>query len=302
MVILEGHVIDAKKSTSTHTVYIQGGVLSQGSGWGLVSTDSSGHFYTSANTNVNSITMKTSGFSEIVISVSVFSTHYDGRVVISGALTANADATTYSGKSILTDTGKLFMPGSLYGRTLTMQDGVCDGYEGIIENNTVNTIKVGGGWVVVSGAPAAGIVMIGGINTPNNVIANSTTYGDSWSATTISSSLVWNRDDAAAVVLSGGVIAVMGGLKATDMEPVPTNEIWTIDTLASNWVWTCVTSNAPWSPRFGHTAVKTSGLCVTIIGGCGVEEHDTCDVWRTTDGCSSWVCLTALLRFVGIRV
>jgi len=48
--------------------------------------------------------------------------------------------------------------------------------------------------------------------------------------------------------------------------------------------WVRATASAPWSPRWGHTAVSYSGK-IWLIGG-----QDIGDVWNTTDG-THWTCV-----------
>lgn len=141
MVKLIGNVIDAKKSNAYHTVYVSGALLSQGSGWEVL-TDGSGSFYTSANVHLDQLTMTASGYSQVTISIPVFATKYDGSVVMSGSLTH--DVGLSNGYSYITDAVKIFIPNTMSGRVLTMQNGIDDGKVGIIVGNTVNTIKVGG--------------------------------------------------------------------------------------------------------------------------------------------------------------
>ena len=164
MVILEGNVINAKKTNKYRTVYVNGATLTQGSGW-VVTTNNSGYFYTSANTQLDELSMQASGFVDVTISIPVFATMYDPQGVISGTLTANANVTAISGSSILTDTGKIFIPNSLVGRTVTMMNGVDDGLTGIIFGNTVNTMEVGGaiGGSIITSTSGSGLQYFGSL-------------------------------------------------------------------------------------------------------------------------------------------
>ena len=175
MVKLIGNVIDAKKSNSYYTVYVSGALLSQGSGWEVL-TNGSGAFYTSANVALDQLTMQASGYKTATISIPVFTTHYDGAIVVSGSLTHNVG--TSNGYSYITDTTKIFIPDTLSGRLLTMQNGIDDGKTGIIAGNTVNTIRVGGSsggggstGSVITHAESGDIYNIGGVSSePTNAI------------------------------------------------------------------------------------------------------------------------------------
>ena len=162
MVVLRGNVIDAKKTNAYRVSYVQGAVVSQGSGWSVV-TDTSGSFYTSANTTLDQLTMNSSGYNPVTIDIPVFSTHYDGNVVISGSLTSSEVVSGYF--ATIVDTGKIFIPGALSGRILTMMNGLDDGDTAVIAGNTVNTITIGGvsGGSIISGSNTPGTVLISGL-------------------------------------------------------------------------------------------------------------------------------------------
>ena len=173
MVRLQGIVWDGEKTTSNYPYYLSGVVLTQGSGWSAT-TNGSGYFSTSANTTLNSLTVNTSGYRSVTISVPIFATHYDGSFVISGSLTQ--DATVSNGYAFITDNQKTFFANSLSGRILTIHGGIDDGDTGIIVGNTPNTILVGGvsgasSGTIITGATSGNIYNIGGVSSePTNQI------------------------------------------------------------------------------------------------------------------------------------
>jgi hypothetical protein len=134
-------------------VYISGAVLSQGAGWGTVTTNGSGAFYTSANTMLDLLAVDASDYKNSTISIPKFATHYDGRVVISGSLTQNVYVDGRGNVSVV-DSAHNFVPGFLSGRLLTIMEGIDDGKTAVIVGNTDKMISLGGsskaiaaGWV-----------------------------------------------------------------------------------------------------------------------------------------------------------
>ncbi|MBX3420406.1 MAG: hypothetical protein KF752_02505 [Pirellulaceae bacterium] len=63
------------------------------------------------------------------------------------------------------------------------------------------------------------------------------------------------------------------------------NDIWSS---ADGADWTCITQNAPWSPRAYHQAVSMNG-CIYVVGGGNYvpEHHALSDVWSSEDG-ANW--------------
>lgn len=149
MVILKGYVRSGEDSTEYEEVMVTSAAIIQGSR--VTYTSSNGTFYTSADVTLDYVTCETSEHKTVDYSIPVFATFYDPEGVVSGALTQNTDITTYSGSSIITDNSKIFMSGVLIGRAFSMRSGVYDGYSGIIIANTVNTVRLAGGWVTSGG-------------------------------------------------------------------------------------------------------------------------------------------------------
>jgi hypothetical protein len=143
MVILRGIVRDGKKSTVNEDVVISGAVLSQGGGWGAVVTDGSGAFYTSANTALDLLAVDAAEYKNSTISIPVFATHYDGRIVISGSLTQNVYIDVEN-KVYIEDSVQNLVPDSLSGRVLTIMEGIDDGKTAVIIGNTDKVISLGG--------------------------------------------------------------------------------------------------------------------------------------------------------------
>jgi hypothetical protein len=143
MVILRGIVRDGKKSTQIVDAYISGAVLSQGVGWGTVTTDGSGAFYTSANVYLDLLAVDAENYKNSTISVAKFATHYDGRVVISGSLTQTVYIDGLN-RVYLMDSTQNFVPGVLSGRVVTIMEGIDDGKTAVINGNTDKSISLGG--------------------------------------------------------------------------------------------------------------------------------------------------------------
>jgi hypothetical protein len=150
MVILQGIVRDGKKSTDSVNAGISGAILSQGVGWGTVTTNGSGAFYTSANTTLDLLAVDAGDYKNSTISVPVFATHYDGRVVVSGSLTQDVYIDT-GGKVYIADSTKNFVPDFLSGRLLTIMGGVDDGKTAVIIGNTDKAIWLGNSSSAIAG-------------------------------------------------------------------------------------------------------------------------------------------------------
>jgi hypothetical protein len=260
MVVLRGNVRDAKKSTESQDVYISGAVLTQGSGWSVV-TNESGYFYTSANVILDLLSVNADGYKNSTISIPKFATRYDGSVVISGSLTHNVSV--YGGLSYITDSVKSFTPDTLSGRILTMMNGVDDGKTGVILGNTANIVTVGG--------------PVGGHDTFDLVISNPDPDNP--------------REMFATTVGYNGDIIVAGG--ATDrMSYTYSRDVWRSQTNGSSWV--CMTSNAAFGDRCGgklimipHNEMFTPVLY--WLGGDLIDDNGHySDVWTSLNLGASW--------------
>jgi hypothetical protein len=140
MVILKGYVRDGQASTEYDESMVISSAIIQGSR--IVYTSSNGTFYTSADTATNYVTCEAAGYKTVEYSIPVFATTYDPSGVISGSITS-INLSSLAGTTVITDTHKLFLSGSLTGRVLTMMDGLDDGKSGEIIANTANIITVG---------------------------------------------------------------------------------------------------------------------------------------------------------------
>jgi hypothetical protein len=259
MVVLRGNVRDAKKSTESQDVYISGAVLTQGSGWSVV-TNESGYFYTSANVILDLLSVNADGYKNSTISIPKFATRYDGSVVISGSLT---DGVSMIGElSYITDSVKSFTPDILSGRIFTMMNGVDDGKTGIIVGNTAKIVVVGG----QSG---------GGIGP--TCLTSQAEYG-----------LLFDHQY---TVLHDGSIITAGGYTGTKYPPI----VWKSVNKGANW--TCLTSSASWSSgrRYAGLVSRFDGAndIVVLIGGRNDWNYPK-DVWKSTDGIT-WTAQTSNL-------
>jgi hypothetical protein len=102
----------------------------------------------------------------------------------------------------------------------------------------------------------------------------------------VTSNATWDaRAYTAGVFLSGDATLIMsGGLGAAGRF----NDVWKSDDIASagTATWSCVTSNAQWSPRHSHTMIQMSGT-LYLSGGNTSGNNANNEIWKTTDG-STW--------------
>jgi len=263
MVILRGIVRSGTASTEDADSYIANAAIIQLSS--AVYTSSNGTFYTSALT-LDVATCQAAEYATVQYSIPDFATIYDPAGVVSGALTVNADITTISGASIMTDTHKLFMSGALIGRALTMMDGVYDGFSGTVTANTQNTFTVGGGYVT-SGTAFPQV---------ENVLSMFKTITSDYKI----------RSYHSATATPDSKIILMGGKTSG---AIYLNDVWISDNIISSW--TLQTASASWSGRIYHTGVMVSGTIV-LTGGENTSAYFA-DVWTSVDNGANWTEQTA---------
>ncbi len=145
MVILRGVVRSGTASTDDADSYIANAAIVQESS--AVYTSTNGTFYTSALT-LDVATCQATEYASVSYSIPDFATTYDPAGVISGSLTLGVDTSSDPGRTMIWDTDKIFMSGTLTGRILEMRSGIDDSLTAIIDGNTQNSINLGG----VSGA------------------------------------------------------------------------------------------------------------------------------------------------------
>ena len=291
MVILRGYVRDAEASTDGGEVMVTSAAIIQGSA--ITYTSSNGTFYTSADVTLDYVTCEAARYRTVDYSVPVFATRYDPLGVISGSLTVNADTTTYSGATIITDTSKIFVSGSLVGRILEMRDGTYDGYTGAINQNTVHTVKLGGGWVTSSGWSArfshssvslldGTIVLMGGYDSGNkNDVWRSTDNGATWAQLTAGAG--WTaRYQHTSVAMPDGSIVLMGGADDIGLK----NDVWRSTDNGAHWIQQ--TASAEWTARAYHSSVAMSDGSIALMGGYD-DVANLDDVWQSTDNGAHWI-------------
>lgn len=93
------------------------------------------------------------------------------------------------------------------------------------------------------------------------------------------------RGYSTSVVVRDGSILLMGGLNTPNLySQICYNDVWR--TSGNGVIWTERTSNAGWTPRWGHsTVVMPDGSIILMGGGC---SGDTNDVWRSRDNGTHW--------------
>jgi hypothetical protein len=141
MVILKGYVRDGQASTEYDEAMVTSAAIVQGSR--ITYTSSNGTFYTSADVATNYVTCEAAEYRTVEYSIPVFATIYDPAGVISGSITS-IDISSHVGITTIWDIHKLFLPGVLIDRVLTMMDGLDDGKTAIIMANTTNSFTLGG--------------------------------------------------------------------------------------------------------------------------------------------------------------
>jgi len=283
MVILRGVVRSGTASTDDADSYIANAAIIQESS--AVYTSTNGTFYTSA-LNLDVATCQATEYASVSYSIPDFATTYDPAGVISGSITQDANTST-SGVTIMTDTSKIFLSGSLTSRTLSMRSGVYDGFSGIITQNTQNTFRMGGAYVTSGGGTADGITLICGLDGDGVVrkdVFNSVDDGATW--TCLTSNVEFDVRYALESVSYSGKIIITGG--ATGGGNV--NDVWkSVDNGAT---WSCNTSNSSWEKRSSHGMVLLSDGSIVLLGG---RDYPTFlnDVWRSTDDGATWTCMTS---------
>lgn len=146
MVIQKGYVQDGRKnqvlSRATNTPYISGAtILIRISGnnqfvanSGNLATDGNGFFYIYTPSMVDQLTVMASGYRSVVIATPDIVIPYNPQVYTSSLLTSNAQ---YDFSTVrIIDDARLFVSGTLAGRTVTMLTGLNSGAIATIAGNT----------------------------------------------------------------------------------------------------------------------------------------------------------------------
>ena len=175
---------------------------------------------------------------------------------ISGTITRDIDVST-SGYDVIWDDNKSFVSGELTDRIVEMKSGLDINKTAVIIDNDPKTVTVKTIWSMLS-----------------SIITNS-----NWDS----------RIEPAIVTLSDGCVIMMGGGFPTEYA----NDVWLLN--SGDIAWTCMTSSAEWSGRFGHTAVAMFDDSIVLVGG--YHDVQLGDVWRSTDKGATWTCMTSSAEF-----
>jgi hypothetical protein len=138
------------------------------------------------------------------------------------------------------------------------------------------------------------IVLMGGYdgNVAKNDVWRSTDDGATWSELTTAAG--WEaRYGQSSVAMPDGSIVLMGGGNDTS---VMMNDTWRSTDKGATW--TRMTEHAAWPARFGPSAVVMPDRSIVLAGGYiwnRTTNADTYmnDVWRSTDGGSTWTLVNA---------
>jgi len=114
--------------------------------------------------------------------------------------------------------------------------------------------------------------------------------GDSWILMAESTS--WTMRILYPLAVFDNKLWAMGGWIASGDSGFDVNDVW----CSLNGVdWQCITENAPWSPREGHTVLVKDDKLWLLGGRLDLPEPATDtffnDVWYTPDG-DTWICAT----------
>jgi hypothetical protein len=277
MVILKGYVRSGEGSTEYVEAMVTSAAIIQGSA--VVYSSSNGTFYTSANTTLDYVTCGSPRHKTVDYSVPVFATRYDPEGVVSGALTVNADITTYSGATVITDTSKSFMSGTLIGRVLEMRSGVYDGHTGAINQNTVNSVKLGGGWITSGGE--TGVVIMGGetgVGARRNDVWLTINNGANW--TQVVASADWtSRTNFNVVTMPDNSVVIAGGTDGANL-----NDVWR--SVDGGVTWAEMTAAAGWAARTVFSTVAMADGSIVLMGGLAPGFKN--DVWHSLDNGATW--------------
>ncbi len=113
------------------------------------------------------------------------------------------------------------------------------------------------------------------------------TYAEPW--TEVNAGAGWAaRYCHSSVALPDGSIVLMGGL---DNAYNDRNDVWR--STDNGTTWTAVTAGAGWAARYGHSSVALPDGSIVLIGGFGLDNGLTNDVWRSTDNGATWTEVTA---------
>lgn len=165
------------------------------------------------------------------------------------------------------------------------------------------------GFAMTAHAYAGGAlsIFVAGGNTPfgrDNRAMRSDDLGVTWSPAGEEWGAPWTPRSSAAIALSpcGQQLTLTGGYAHSSEGALP-RDVWSLDVHARQWRERC--AFAPWSPRWGHSAVYASGALL-VMGGKTARRspvarwgaNASCaallaDVWSSRDGGGSW---TLLLR------
>jgi uncharacterized repeat protein (TIGR02543 family) len=145
--------------------------------------------------------------------------------------------------------------------------------------------------------PDGKILVMGGDDGSDylNDIWRSDDGGETWSQVIVTSPDFWSvRAAFTSVALANGDVLVMGGFDGSDC----LNDIWR--SADGGETWTELTEHAGWTPRMMHTSVVLPDGNVLVMGGLEMFGDDASpknDVWRSTDGGTTWIELTEDVGF-----
>ncbi|MBP7299064.1 MAG: PKD domain-containing protein, partial [Methanoculleus sp.] len=140
--------------------------------------------------------------------------------------------------------------------------------------------------------PDGSIVLMGGWDDDyeKDDVWRSDDYGATWMC--VNASAAWSNRYGHAAVTIGNSILLMGGLGDGLL-----NDVWRSDDYGATWG--CVNASAGWTERRSHACVVMPDDSIVLMGGWDAEDGPKGDVWRSSDGGATWMCVNASAGWEG---